>query len=175
MAFEIRKINNVGVGHPVVARLGVQASDLISWIDIEDAKRKEIAELFARTLTERLLRCHQFRNDLVNRANEAIEKVPPPQNDKRVREVPNVIGLQGIAEGFLYEAKNYLRDLLNLFRIGYGCELTDASAFANLKGDGDSEIVTWAASTFGPDGELTKLLRTEQEWVAEPIRMMERR
>ncbi len=171
MAFEIRKINDVGVGHPVVARLGVQASDLAPWIDIEDAKRKEVAELFARTLTERLLRCHQFRNDLVNRANEAIEKVPPPQNDKRVREVPNVIGLQGIVEGFLYEAKNYLRDLLNLFRIVYGCKLTDASAFTNLKGDSDSEIVTWAASTFGPDRELTKLLRTEQEWVAEPIRM----
>jgi len=171
MAFEIRKILDVGVGHPVVARLGVQASDLIKWIDIDDAKRKEIAELYARTLTERLLRCHQFRDDLVNRANEAIETVQPPQNDKRIREVPHVIGLQGIAEGFLYEAKNYLRDLLNLFRIVYGCELTEASAFTNLKGDGDSEIVTWAASTFGPDGDLTKLLRTEQEWVAEPIRM----
>jgi hypothetical protein len=173
MAFEIRKINDVGVGHPVVARLGVQASDLIAWIDIEDAKRKEIAELYARTLTERLLRCHQLRNDLVDRANEAVETVrsKSPQNDKRIREVPHVIGLQGIAEGFLYEAKNYLRDLLNLFSIVYGCELTDASAFTNLKGDGDSEIVTWAASTFGLDGDLTKLLRTEQEWVAEPIRM----
>jgi hypothetical protein len=39
MDFEIRKISDVGVGHPVVARLGVQASDLITWIDIEDAKR----------------------------------------------------------------------------------------------------------------------------------------
>jgi hypothetical protein len=48
MGFEIRKINDVGVSHPVVARLGVQASGLIPWIDIEDAKRKEIAELYAR-------------------------------------------------------------------------------------------------------------------------------
>jgi hypothetical protein len=122
MAFEIRKINDVGVGHPVVARLGVQASDLIPWIDIEDAKRKEITGLYARTLTDRLLRCHQLRDDLVKRANEAAEAVQA-QKDKRVREVPNVIGLQGIAEGFLYEAKNYLRDLLNLFRIVYGCKL----------------------------------------------------
>jgi hypothetical protein len=167
MAVEIRKINDVGVSHPVVARLGVQASDLIPWIDIEDAKRKEIAGLYARTLTERLLRCHQLRDDLVNRANEAAEAVRP-QKDKRVREVPHVIGLQGIAEGFLYEAKNYLRDLLNLFRIVYGCELTDGSAFTNLKGDGDSELVNWAVAAFGPDHDLTKLLRTEQEWVAEP-------
>jgi hypothetical protein len=171
MAFEIRKISDVGVGHPVVARLGVQASDLITWIDIEDAKRKELAEVYARTLKERLLRCHRFRDDLVKLINASVETKRPPQNDKRIREVPHVIGLQGIAEGFLYEAKNYLRDLLNLFRIVYGCKLTDAGAFTNLKGDGDSEIVTWAASTFGLDGDLTKLLRTEQEWVAEPIRM----
>ncbi|MGO9048178.1 MAG: hypothetical protein ACLQFW_15035 [Xanthobacteraceae bacterium] len=170
MAFEIRKINDVGVGHPVVARLGVQAGDLIPWIDIEEAKRKEIAELYGRTLTDRLLRCRKFRDDLVNRANEAAESVKP-QKDKRVREVPHVIGLQGIAEGFLYEAKNYLRDLLNLFRIVYGCELTDASAFTNLKGEGDSELVNWAVSTFGSDHDLTKLLRTEQEWIAETIRM----
>jgi hypothetical protein len=171
MAFEIRKISDVGVSHPVVARLGVQASDLITWMDIEDVKRKEIVELYARTLKERLLRCHQFRDDLVSRINSSIETQQPPQNDNRIREVPHVIGLQGIAEGFLYEAKNYLRDLLNLFRIVYGCKLADASAFTNLKEDGDSELVTWAAATFGPDGDLTRLLITEQEWVAEPIRM----
>ena len=171
MDFEIRKISDVGVGHPVVARLEVQASELTPFLDIEDAKRKEIGELYAGTLTERLLRCHQLRNDLVSRTNAAVEAKQAPQKDKRIREVPNVIGLQGIAEGFLYEAKNYLRDVLNLFRIVYDCELTDTSAFTNLKGDGDSEIVSWAASTFGADGDLTKLLRTEQEWVAEPIRM----
>ncbi len=82
MAFEIRKISDVGVGHPVVARLGVQAVELIKWTDIEDTKRKEITELYVRTLTDRLLRCHQFRNDLVNRANEAIDTVQPPQKDK---------------------------------------------------------------------------------------------
>jgi hypothetical protein len=171
MAFEIRKINDVGVGHPVVARLGLQAVELIKWTDIEDTKRKEITELYVHTLTDRLLRCHQSRNDLVHRANEAIATVQPPQKDKRLRGVPHVIGLQAFAEGFLYEAKNYLRDLLNLFRIVYGCELTDASAFTNLKGDGDSKIANWAVATFGQDGDLTKLLRTEQEWVAELIRM----
>lgn len=170
MAFEIRKISDVGVSHPVVARLGLQASDLIKWIHIEDAKRKKILELYARTLIERLLRCHQFRDDLVKRANEASEAIKP-QSDRRIRDVPHVIGLQGLVEGFLHEAKNYLRDLLNLFRIVYGCELVEASAFTNLKGDGDSELVKWAVSTLGPDHSLTTLLRTEQEWVAEPIRM----
>jgi uncharacterized protein (DUF433 family) len=90
MAFEIRKISDVGVGHPVVARLGVQASELITWIDIEDAKRKEIAELYARTLKERLLRCHRFYDDLVKLINASVETKQPPKNDKRIREVPHV-------------------------------------------------------------------------------------
>jgi hypothetical protein len=144
---------------------------LVRWADIGDSKRREIIDLYVRKLTERLLRCHQLRDDLVSRIGSTIESQRSPQSDKRAREVPNVIGLQGAVEGFLYEAKNYIRDVLNLFRIVYGCELTDASAFTNLKGEGDSELVTWAASTFGPDSDFTELLRTEQDWLAEPIRM----
>ena len=171
MTFEIRKISDVGTAHPVVARLGVQCTDLIKWIDIEESKRNELTELYVRTLTDRLLRCHQFRDDLVAKINSTVEAQRAVQRDKRIREVPHIVGLQGIAEGFLYEAKNYLRDLLNLFRIGYGCKLTDASAITNLKGNGVSDLVSWAISTFGPGGDLTKLLRIEQEWVAEPVRM----
>lgn len=171
MTFEIRKVSNVGTAHPVVARLGVQASDLINWIEIEESKRNEIAELYVCTLKDRLLRCHQFRDDLVAKVNSAVEAQPVVQSDKRIREVPHIVDLQSSTESFLYAVKNYLRDLLNLFRIVYGCKLTDASAFTNLKGNGVSDLVSWAISTFGADGDLTKLLKTEQEWVAEFIRM----
>ena len=94
----------------------------------------------------------------------------PEQGDKRIRAVPHIIGLQKIAEGFLYDAKNYLRDLLAFFRILYDCKLNEASAFADLRGKGESEIVKWAASKFGNDHELTRLLRSEDAWCAELIR-----
>jgi hypothetical protein len=90
MTFEFRKISDVGTGHPVVARLGVQASEFTRWLDIEDARRKEVADLYVRILTERLLRCHQFREDLVIRVNNAVQTVQA-EKDKRIREVPNVI------------------------------------------------------------------------------------
>jgi len=89
----------------------------------------------------------------------------------RIREVPHIVGLQGIAEGFLYEAKNYLRDLLEIFAIAFGCKLRDASALADLKGEGDSALVKWATATFGQDDSLTQMLRTEQPWVGSLIRM----
>ncbi|HVO92324.1 MAG TPA: Asp-tRNA(Asn)/Glu-tRNA(Gln) amidotransferase subunit GatB, partial [Terriglobales bacterium] len=70
----------------------------------------------------------------------------------------------------LYDCKNYFRDLLGLFQIVYDCNLNEASAFADLKGEGESEIVEWAKAKFGEDHNFTKLLKTEHVWT-EFIRM----
>jgi hypothetical protein len=76
---------------------------------------------------------------LVARANAAAKEIPQ-QRDPRVRQIPHIIDLKGTAENFLYEAKNYLRDLLELLRIAYGCKLKNASDFA--KDEGDSDVVS---------------------------------
>ncbi|MGO4127377.1 hypothetical protein AB4Z01_23455 [Inquilinus sp. YAF38] len=170
MAFEIRKISDVGTSHPVVARLGPQTAELVQWIDLTKANREALVELYTRTLSPRLLRCHENREELVNKIVNSAERIQE-QKDSRVREIPHVIGLDGIVESFLYEAKNYLRDLLGLFQIVYGCELKDASAFTDLKGVGDSNLVKWAAATLGANHHLTELLKTEQGWTAKLIRM----
>jgi hypothetical protein len=153
MDLEIRKISDFGTSHVVVARLGVQSSDFINWLEIEKPARDAVTHLYVYTLTQRLLRCHDYHNGLIQRINSAFENMAP-RNSPRVREVPHVIGLDGLAEGFLYEAKNYLRDLLALFQIVYGCGLKDASAFTNLKTNGDSDVVKWAAMPLGPDEPL---------------------
>jgi hypothetical protein len=76
---------------------------------------------------------------LVARANAAAKEIPQ-QRDPRGRQIPHIIDLKGTAENFLYEAKNYLRDLLELLRIAYGCKLKNASDFA--KDEGDSDVVS---------------------------------
>ncbi len=65
MIFEIRKLSDVGTSHPVVARLGLQAADLIKWLDVDEAKRDRLTELYLVTLTQRLLECHKARDNLV--------------------------------------------------------------------------------------------------------------
>src|SRR2546429_139971 len=65
MAFEIRKISDVGVGHPVVARLGVQMSELLNWSGLEKSKQNAISGLYIHTLTWRLLRCYKSRDEIV--------------------------------------------------------------------------------------------------------------
>jgi aspartyl-tRNA(Asn)/glutamyl-tRNA(Gln) amidotransferase subunit B len=168
MAFEIKQISDVGAAHPVVARLGPQAAELINWLDIDKAKQEQISHLYVVTLTQRLVECFKAHDSLVQKMAGSVEKLPKEQNPQ-IRQVPQVIGLQKIAEGFLYDCKNFLRDLLGLFRIAYDCNLNEASAFAD-KGEGESEIVKWAKAKFGEDHNITKLLKTEHVWT-EFIRM----
>jgi aspartyl-tRNA(Asn)/glutamyl-tRNA(Gln) amidotransferase subunit B len=117
-------------------------------------------------LTNRLLDCHKSRDLLAQKVREKL----PKQQNSQIRELPHVIGLQGIVEGYLYDTKNYLRDLLRLFEIVYGCNLKEGSAFADLKGKGESDLAEWAAANFGKNHSFTKLLKTENVWT-ELVRM----
>jgi aspartyl-tRNA(Asn)/glutamyl-tRNA(Gln) amidotransferase subunit B len=168
MTFEVRQILDVGVGHPAVARLGPQTSELANWLEIDQAKKLQLAQLYSVTLTQRLVECHKVHDALAQKMIESIERLNE-QNDDRVREVPQVMGLQKIVESFLYEAKNYLRDLLKFFEILYACDLNEASVFGDLPEKGQSKLSKWASSKLGDDHPLTKLIRSEERWTSELI------
>lgn len=85
--------------------------------------------------------------------------------------MPYVVGLEGEIESFLYETKNYLRDLLNLLRIFFGFNKIKASQFYDVKGNGNSRLTNWSSNKFGADDELTKLLKSEETWAEALIRM----
>lgn len=170
MAFQFKKISDVGTSHPIVARLGVQTSELVHWTGLDKRQQDEIAELYIYTLSQRLLRCDKAAETIQNRMEEDIERIQSTKNQGTGMQVPYVTELEGLAEQFLYDAKNYLRDLLGIFRIAYGRSLKDASDFADLKGKGESVVVQWATDTFGPEDGLVRMLKTEQDWTTELIR-----
>ncbi|WP_336489974.1 hypothetical protein [Methylobacterium nigriterrae] len=170
MPFEFRKLANVGTRHPVMARLSLQSGELLKWLDVEAEVRDEIGKLYMLSLTEHLLRCHEHRDTLFERLAKSVEEVGQ-HKDPRVREVPHVSGLDGIAEGFLVDVKKFLRDLLTVFQLTYGYEPKDASDLADVKGRGYSDVGKWAESTFGPDDNLTAMLKAEANWVTELVKM----
>jgi hypothetical protein len=167
--FEIRKILNEGVSHPVVARLGVQVGEVLDWAGLEKAKRDAVSGLYIHTLTWRLLQCHKCRDEIIQLMNESVSNLKN-QSNANIREVPHVIGLEALVGQFLYEAKNYIRDLLQLFEIIYGCGLKDASAFADMKNRGDGDFVSWTIEKFGNGNSLTEMARADQGWIGEIIR-----
>ena len=68
MSFEIRKISDVGARHPVVARLGLQTSEFLNWLGLDQSKRDAISTLYVMTLKDRLLHCHEIRDGLAQKS-----------------------------------------------------------------------------------------------------------
>lgn len=169
MAFQIQKISDVGTSHPAVARLGVQTGNLSKWLGVEKQQSEEIVGLYIRTLSRRLVRCFEFRDSLLQRLKTDADRVNATPRQP-MPEIPYVVDLDGLVESFLYEAKNYLRDLVGVFRSAFGAEFKDASALADLKKGGDCEVLKWAEEKFGPEAPLSKMLRSEGDWIAEIIR-----
>lgn len=171
MPFEFRKISNVGASHPVMARLGVQSGQILKWLDAKEEVRDELVSLYALTLTERLLRCHEHRATLQSRLDESVAAIRP-QKDPRVREAPHVPGLQSLAEDFLYEVKRFLRDLLKVFELLYGFKpQSGASDFADMRGQGSGHLGQWALGKFGTNDAMARSLVAESAWVTELVKM----
>lgn len=173
MNFTITKISNYGVSHPFVARLSVQTGELIKWADLSKDDREAVSKLYLMTLQPRLLKCYEIQSRLHQRLVESaadVEKQYTPEQGS-IKALPYVMGLEGEAESFLYETKNYLRDLLNLFRIFFGFNKLAASQFYDVKSKGESKVAAWSRKKFGADDDLTKLLKSEEVWVEQIIRM----
>lgn len=169
MAFTFYKVSNHGVGHPVVARLSLQTIELLKFGGLSKQQEGKVAELYMGTLQPRLLKCHDIFDRLTKALKESVDRIKP-RTDGSMRELPYVAELRGEVEAFLYEVKNYLRDLLGLFQTCVDCELKNASDLYNAKGEGDSAVVKWANEKYEADHRLSNLLRTEQPWVEQVIR-----
>ena len=83
MTFEIRKISGTGTSHPVVARLGPQTSELVNWIDLDRTRKDAVLDLYVNTLTQRLLRCHEIRDGLVQKMEDCVKNLSRQNDCKR--------------------------------------------------------------------------------------------
>jgi hypothetical protein len=167
MAFEIKKISNYGTQHPVVARLKVQTHELVQWADLSDEEKGQVKILYF-GLADRLLKCYEVYNRLTIALKTAMEEVHQSV-DHRIAGIPHLIGLQGEAETFLYESKNYLRDLLRIINIFFDKNFNEASVLYKQNSK-NSPLIDWSARRFGPDDPFTTMLIDEQRWVEELIR-----
>lgn len=171
MPLQFKKISDAGTENPIIARLGVQTGEILKWTRLEKAQSDRVGELYVFNLSQRLVRCERSMEAIKNKLEEDIERVNViTQKDPRAAHVPYVTDLEGHVESFLYEAKNFLRDLISIFQIAYECDLDSASAFADNKSEGTSAIAKWAQDKFGDDDRLAKILRADVPWLTELVR-----
>lgn len=91
--------------------------DLFNLTKFSEEKQKEIQKkLYA--LSHELLKCYDIHQNFTEELNKEIEKIQPFDSSATIYHNPHMINLELFSENFLYQAKNYLRDLgqfLNFF------------------------------------------------------------
>jgi len=166
MAFRVMKVGNHGANHPVVARLQMQTAELLGFTDFGKETQERLFRTYYDT-SKRLLKCYDLQEKLLNGAKATIDEVlarPLPHHD-----VPYLIGLEQDVESFLYEAKNYFRDLTGAFRVAYGTPYKDASDFWGRDGK-PSNLEKWAIEKFGTEHNLPQFLAGNAVWIAELVK-----
>jgi hypothetical protein len=163
----IQRVSNYGTSHPVVARLRVQSHELLGWADLPKDKQDLIISIYD-ALKNRLLKCHEGYARLKAAAKETLEVGHVGSAESHIQ--PYLIGRENEAETFLYESKNYFRDLLRVINVFFGTGFHEASNFCATSGRGDGKVSKWAGQQFGPTDSFTGLLRSEQAWIGELIR-----
>jgi hypothetical protein len=167
MPFVVSKLLDHGTSHPVVARLHFQVGELLKNTTLGESCRQAIFSASFHAST-RLIRCWEIREKLAEECDNLEREHQPPQN-RQVATIPSVVGLQHVAETFLYEAKNFIRDLTAVINAAYGTDFDQASEFCKAKGG--SKIQRWAVGHFGREDRLTRFLGLHEAWLCEVVRM----
>ncbi|MBC8445387.1 MAG: hypothetical protein H8D75_01980 [Rhodospirillaceae bacterium] len=166
----IKQPTTKAVSHPVTARLVVQMFDAIKLSSLDKEIQDDVLRACMGDLQSRLGKCWDIWERLEVEQKRCNDEYIP--SDALGIQIPQIFGIEREVDNFLYEAKNLLRDLLN--RVVSRCfpdiDFSDASSFFDSKNDGDGPFVRWAELKFGLDDDFTKMLREDQEWIAELVR-----
>jgi hypothetical protein len=148
-----------GTTNPIVARLTVQTLEILQQCALTKEKADEIGAIYLNSLVKKLLRCAEIEERLKGDANRKRAGYKPPGRGAVSVELPQILQLEEECHNFLYEAKNFLRDLVRVFSLLYGTKFEDASEWIPpTKGGGDS-VMAFAAKTFGEDHVNTTYFR----------------
>jgi hypothetical protein len=170
--FVVQKRSNHGTSNPIVARLSLQTNELLQFADLTKEAKEQVFRIYHDDMQRSLLRCYDALTHL-RQAREATLQEVAAAVDQGARSVPFIIGLEDEVNTFLYEAKLYLRDALQVLNVFFGTTFVEASRLTRWNDKGkekDGAVITWATKTFGPSDNFTLMLRSEERWVSDLIK-----
>ncbi len=166
MTFVIKKLSEHGTTNPIVARLSVQASEIINFFHLEKDKRDQILDAYFYHIKPRVIKCDEISKSITEESEQIIadilENKLSSQSNGRVIELPQVKELVSRSENFLYNAKSSLRDIAKIFKPLFGIEFTHSRY---------DEIRKKMEEKLGPDSALVKQLKEDEPWIKDVIDM----
>jgi hypothetical protein len=147
VSFIVTKKLDQGVNNPIVARLTLQNFELLQNCAIAKDKQEAIQAIYLNELTPKLLRCSQIEERLrAAIAKEETSYKPPGRGETSVT-LPQVMQLEEECRNDLYEAKNFLRDLLKVFNLLFGTNFEEGSEWTIAKKPRPS-VIGYAEANF---------------------------
>jgi hypothetical protein len=169
MPFEYKKVLEHGTTNPIAARLSLQIFEILEQCNASKDVQDKVGELYVKSLLKKLLRCWEIEERFKQEFAAAVGKYKLPATANAPIEVPQIARLEEECHNFLYETKNYVRDLLQVVNHLYGTTFAEASEFSRKKGS--QSLVEFAEATFGADDGKTKFLKEAVPSVEELIAM----
>lgn len=170
MPFEFKKVLEHGTRNPIVARLSLQTLQILKRCNASKDIQDNVGDLYMNSLQKKLLRCWEIEERFKKEFAEAVSKYNPPTVANAPVEVPQIARLEEECHNFLYETKNFIRDLLKVVNHLYGTAFEEASEFVRAK-KGSQSLIEFADKTFGADDGKTKMLKEAVPFIEDLINM----
>jgi hypothetical protein len=145
--FVVAKKLDQGVGNPIVARLTLQNFEILQKCTIPKATAVSIQAIYLNELTPKLLRCSQIAEKLCTETEKLAASYKPPGKGAASVELPQVMQLEEECRNYLYEAKNFQRDLLKIFNLLFGTSFEEGSEWTMAKKPRPS-VIEYAQANF---------------------------
>ncbi|MBR1033976.1 hypothetical protein [Bradyrhizobium liaoningense] len=113
--------------------------------------------LYAGSMLKRILRCWEIEQGI--RANIEKAKASFKPAAGAAQEISHVPRLKEDCENFLYEFKNFLRELLDVFNLLYATDYDEASEWIWKSRNHPQPVIDYAAEKFGADNLKTRFLQ----------------
>jgi hypothetical protein len=130
MPYEVKKLLGHGTTNPIVARLSVQILEILKQCNAPRDIQDKVSNLYVNSLQKKLLRCWEIKERSKEEFAAAIGEYRPPSAANAPVKVPQIARLEEECHNFLYEAKNFIRDLLQVVNYLYGTTFEAASEFS---------------------------------------------
>ena len=156
--FNYQKQQEHGTKNPIVARFTVQTAKLLQNCGADAKLSQPIVGLYAGSMLKRILRCWEIEQGIRANIEEAKASFKPATGGE-AQAIPHVPRLKEDCENFLYEFKNFLRELLDVFNLLYGTDYDEASEWIWKSKKHAQPVIEYAVAKFGEDDLKTRFLR----------------
>jgi len=147
LPFVVAQKLDQGVTNPIVARLTLQNFELLQNCAIPKETAEKIQTIYLNDLTPKLLRLSQIYGKLRTDIETKVAGYKPPGKGATAVVLPQIMQLEEECRNYLYEAKNFLRDLLKVFNLLFGTNFDEASEWTMGKKPKPS-VVGFAETNF---------------------------